>query len=127
MKSQLNCLALLLVGLLQHIAGAQTNARFQTRPAASRSAAESSTASATSVSADLLAIYQKTKTANNESTITSLARGCAQIVADTQRSRVDRDYAANLLAWGLNRRGEMRNERAAELVAAGQLAEANQL
>lgn len=80
-----------------------------------------------SVSADLLAIYQQTRSVTDESQLTTLARACAKIIPDTARSKVDRDYAANLFAWALNRRGEMRNEQAAELFEQGQVDQASSL
>jgi tetratricopeptide (TPR) repeat protein len=81
----------------------------------------------TSVSEDLLAIYRQTQAASQEAEITAIARACAKVIPDTARSRVDRDYAANLFAWALNRRGEMRNEQAAQLVEQGQMDQASHL
>ncbi len=79
------------------------------------------------VSQDLLGIYAKTKSAVTESDVTEIARHCAEVVSDTGRSRADRKYASSLFAWALNRRGEIRNDRAAELVDAGKLNEAKRL
>ncbi|GAB5406409.1 MAG: hypothetical protein Aurels2KO_46400 [Aureliella sp.] len=103
---------LALVTLLPSLANAQTQQ--------SRGATEA-------VSQDLLAIYAKTKSAASESDVTAIARQCASVVSDTARSRADRKYASSLFAWALNRRGEIRNDRAAELVDAGKLNEAKRL
>lgn len=80
-----------------------------------------------SVSADLLALYKRTKVSQDESGVTNIARQCAKIVPDQTRSKVDRDYASSLFAWALNRRGELRNERAAKAVELGNISEAKQL
>lgn len=82
---------------------------------------------AEAVSQDLLSIYAQTKTAATESQVTGIARACADVVSDTSRTRSDRKYASSLFAWALNRRGELRNDRAAELVDAGKLNEARRL
>lgn len=80
-----------------------------------------------SVSADLLSIYEQTRTVKEESQLTAIARSCSKIIPDAARSKVDRDYAANLFAWALNRRGEMRNEQAADLVEQGKIDQASSL
>lgn len=80
-----------------------------------------------SVSQDLLNIYSQTSTANSETEITSIARSVAKIVSDNKRSKSDRDYAGSLLAWALNRRGEMRSQQAATLVNSGQAERAAEL
>lgn len=98
--------------------------QFQPR---AQQASETSRTSNPQVSQDLLAIYAKTKSAASESDITAIARSCADVIPDSQRSQVDRKYAASLLAWALNRRGEMRGERAASLVEQGDLESANTL
>ncbi len=82
---------------------------------------------ASSVSSDLLKIYQLTKTATTESTVSGIVSSCKQISNDRRRPRTDRDYAESLLAWALNRRGELRSDRAAKLVEQGKLPEADQL
>lgn len=82
---------------------------------------------ATGVSQDLLDIYAETKSANTEQAVTEIARTCSKIIPATSRSKMDRDYASSLLAWSLNRRGELRSERAAKLVEQGQFAEADKL
>lgn len=73
-----------------------------------------------SVSQDLLNLYSQTTSVRNESDLTAIARATAKVLADTKRSKADRDYASSLLAWALNRRGEMRSEQAALLVGNGQ-------
>jgi tetratricopeptide (TPR) repeat protein len=77
------------------------------------------------ISPDLKALYQKTSTAVTELDVTAIARACSKVVPDTKRSKADRDYAASLLAWALNRRGEIRSATAAKLVEEGQLSEAD--
>lgn len=79
------------------------------------------------VSADLLAVFEKTKSVTTEDDVTAVARACAKVIPDQKRSDADRDYAESLLAWALNRRGEMRSSKAAELVTQGKLAEADEL
>jgi tetratricopeptide (TPR) repeat protein len=79
------------------------------------------------VSSDLLTVYQSTKTATTESEITSIAKQCAKVIPDKRRSETDREYAENLLAWALNRRGEMRTASAAKLVEQSKLQEADGL
>lgn len=79
------------------------------------------------VSADLLQVYGQTSTAKSEAELTSIARATAKVVGDTKRSKNDREYASNLLAWSLNRRGELRSEQAAGLVSSGQTERAREL
>jgi tetratricopeptide (TPR) repeat protein len=74
-----------------------------------------------------VAIYEQTKLVKTEAEVTELARECAKVIPDNRRSQVDRDYAASLLAWALNRRGELRNETAARHVKNGQLEQASAL
>lgn len=103
---------------------AQSSLQFQSRNNPALARASQTTAGPSSsgtVSADLLAIYQQTKSAAQEADITAIARACAKVIPDKQRSQMDRDYAANLFAWALNRRGELRNEQAAALVEQGQM------
>jgi len=107
--------------------------QFQSRaanPATARASNQASSPQSTAsdaVSADLLSIYQQTRTATQEAEITAIARACAKVIPDAKRSRVDRDYASNLFAWALNRRGELRNEQAARLVEQGQVDQASSL
>jgi tetratricopeptide (TPR) repeat protein len=79
------------------------------------------------ISADLLDAYRKTQSVTTEAEITAIARVCSKVVPDTKRSKADREYAASLLAWSLNRRGEMRSAAAAEKVEADNLQEADAL
>ncbi len=113
------------VALLVWIHGFAAGQGFQARGLRSQPSADS--APATSVSPDLLQIYEQTHSAKNEATITAIARACSKVVPDASRSQADRDYAASLFAWALNRRGELRNEQAAQLVAKGQLDDAAKL
>lgn len=108
---------------------AQSSVQFQARsnPALARTSQTTTGPSSGTVSADLLAIYQQTKAASQEAEITAIARACAKVIPDKQRSQMDRDYAANLFAWALNRRGELRNEQAAALVEQGQMDQASSL
>ncbi len=79
------------------------------------------------ISADLLDAYRKTQSVTTEAEITAIARICSKAVPDTKRSKADREYAASLLAWSLNRRGELRSAAAAEKVEAGNLQDADAL
>ncbi|MEZ6136613.1 MAG: tetratricopeptide repeat protein [Pirellulaceae bacterium] len=89
--------------------------------------AAQSTQNANGISRDLLQLHAQTESANTEALVTSIARGCSKIIPNANRSDADRQYAASLLAWALNRRGEMRNQRAADLVNAGKTVEAASL
>ncbi len=136
------CLSPIGLGLyLTAIATAQQTAQFlprngasqfnattsQPRAATSNSEAQVAARGTTAVSQDLLAIYQQTRTVADEAGVTAIARACSKVIPDNARSRADRDYAASLFAWALNRRGEMRNEQAAELVEQGQVDQASSL
>lgn len=79
------------------------------------------------VSADLLQLYARTQAVRTEDEVTLIARSCSKVLPDTRRSKADREYASSLLAWALNRRGEMRSEQAAKLVEQGQVQEAAKL
>lgn len=79
------------------------------------------------ISADLQGIYAGTSTAATEEDFTAIARACSQVIPDANRSAADKAYASKLFAWALNRRGEMRGEKAAGLVREGQLDEARKL
>lgn len=83
--------------------------------------------SASPVSQDLLQVYAQTKQVRSESDVTTIARFCAKVVSSKERSKIDQDYAASLLAWALNRRGEMRSEQAEDLVRAGRQESASKL
>lgn len=94
-----------------------------TRPVLTAENAESSSG----VSSDLLELYGKTKAVRSEADVTGIARSCSKVIPDTARSKTDREYAASLLAWALNRRGEMRSELAAQMVEKDEVKEATQL
>lgn len=79
------------------------------------------------VSADLLEIYASTKTANTETKVSAIVDACARVGTSGQRSDIDRSYARSLLAWALNRRGEILSDQASQRVAAGELELADQL
>lgn len=79
------------------------------------------------VSSDLLQVYTQTESATTEDDFTKIARACAAVIPDQKRSKADREYAENLIAWALNRRGEVRGEAAAKLVEAGRFADASKL
>ncbi len=82
---------------------------------------------AATVSQDLLQVYTQTKSAKSETDLTSIARACAKALSDSSRSQADQEYASSLLAWSLNRRGELRSEQAASLVEAGKVESAGKL
>ncbi len=79
------------------------------------------------IATDLQSIYKQTQNAASEAELTEIARACSKIIPDEKRSAGDREYASKLFAWSLNRRGELRNERAGGLVAAGKFSEAQQV
>ncbi len=121
-RSQVTVAVALLLGCVAPRLVGQEPIQFQSRSGATASSTQSA-----SVSADLLQIYERTKTASDQQAVTAIARECSQVIPDSSRSRMDRDYASSLLAWALNRRGEMRSEQAARLVEQGQLAEADKV
>ncbi|MDX1926492.1 MAG: tetratricopeptide repeat protein [Pirellulaceae bacterium] len=86
-----------------------------------------SSAPSPAISPDLLDAYRKTQSVTTEAEVTAIARVCSKVVPDTKRSKADREYASSLLAWSLNRRGEMRSAAAAEKVELGNLSEADAL
>ena len=86
-----------------------------------------SSAPSQAISTDLLDAYRKTQSVSTEAEVTAIARVCSKVVPDTKRSKADREYAASLLAWSLNRRGEMRSATAAEKVETGNLQDADAL
>lgn len=122
------CSALLgYVSILCSTVNAQQGAQFQPRSGRPTQPQQSAQRSAQAVSQDLLAIYEQTRSASDEAGLTAIARACSKVVPDQKRSTIDRDYASNLFAWALNRRGELRNERAATLVEQGQVDQASSL
>ncbi len=86
-----------------------------------------SSASSPPISVDLLDAYRKTPSVTTESEVTAIARICSKVVPDVKRSKADREYAESLLAWSLNRRGEMRSAAAASMVEDGNLQDADAL
>ena len=89
--------------------------------------ATSSSFGAEPVAADLQAIYARTQAAVDEAEFTEIAQACSKVIPDPKRSAADKAYAAKLFAWALNRRGEVRGERAAKMVHVGQLTDAQKL
>ncbi|MCC7333482.1 MAG: tetratricopeptide repeat protein [Pirellulaceae bacterium] len=106
---------------------AQQGAQFQPRNKRDAPSQPVAQASEQAISQDLLTVYGKTRTASDEASLTAIARACAKVIPDKQRNSADRKYASNLFAWALNRRGELRNEEAANLVEQGQFDQANSL
>ncbi len=85
-------------------------------PLCSKAKAQASgnrSASEVRVSQDLLDLYQTTPKMSAESEFTELIQKLEGVLADPRRHKADRDYAAQLLAWGANKRGEVRCDRAA--------------
>ncbi len=111
--------AMMTVAMLPGLAAAQGQAGQSTN--------NQSPSQSGSVSQDLLSIYQQTKTEQSIQSVTAIARACSEVIPNPARSKIDREYASNLLAWALNRRGEMRSERAATLVQEGNLSAADKL
>ncbi len=79
------------------------------------------------VSQDLLDVYGQTGSAVAVDDFTKIARFCADVISNTDRSKVDRDYAKSLLSWALNRRGEVRGDMAAKLVDEGNATAASKM
>ena len=79
------------------------------------------------VSRDLLDLYSTTSNMTKESEYGSVIDFCSQVVSDRRRTRTDVDYAAQLLAWASNKRGERRSDRAGEMARQGKLTEAEDL
>ncbi len=79
------------------------------------------------VSQDLLDLYQTTPKMSAESEFTELIQKLEGVLADPRRHKADRDYAAQLLAWGANKRGEVRCDRAGEFAAKNELEKARKL
>ncbi len=111
MRFQAIVIAVAFISIVSNSAGAQTK----------------TSGSAQAISADLLEAYRKTQSVSTEAEVTAIARVCAKAMPDPKRSQADRDYAASLLAWSLNRRGEMRSAAAAALVEQGDLPAADAL
>jgi tetratricopeptide (TPR) repeat protein len=106
--------------------GAQ-RATIQSPVAAEPSSGNSVNQQTKSVSQDLLQIYAQTQSVRSEADATGIAKASAKIFTDKSRTAADRDYAASLLAWAMNRRGEIRSDQAAVLVQAGRLEAASKL
>ncbi|MFK7734933.1 MAG: tetratricopeptide repeat protein [Pirellulaceae bacterium] len=119
------------VAFAQQFRSRNQNSRQSTQQSQTRKSAparqKASAARMQSVSPDLLKIYEQTKSATSEARVSSIVTACRAVVASRSRTVIDRDYARSLLAWALNRRGEMRSDEAAELVGSGDLERADQL
>lgn len=121
-SSLLGCLSILCSSL-----NAQSGVQFKPRSGRPAVPQQGAQQSPQAVSQDLLAVYERTRSATDEAALTAIARACSKVIPDQKRSITDREYASNLFAWALNRRGELRNERAATLVEQGQLDQASSL
>ncbi|MEM7478256.1 MAG: tetratricopeptide repeat protein [Planctomycetota bacterium] len=117
---------LLIVATFVESGEAQTSKTAQRRNTR-RTTTQQSNRQAAAVSQDLLKIYESTKKAATEERVSAIIAACKRIYLSKSRSQTDRDYARSLLGWGLNRRGELRNDRAAKYVAQGGEAKAEQL
>lgn len=93
-------------------------ANAQNRPNALQNSGTSS------VSRDLLDLYGTTTDARTIDEFDAIFQACASVVQDSRRSRADREYARELLAWSANKRGEARCDAAALLVETGKREEA---
>ncbi|MEM8734155.1 MAG: tetratricopeptide repeat protein [Planctomycetota bacterium] len=117
----------------QPSASPQTNnnqaqrAYHQTSPSQTGPNPVRSAAAVAAVSRDLLEIYDTTKSATTQQRVSAIIGACRKVVSARGRSQIDRDYAKSLLAWALNRRGEMRSDEAAELVSSGSFDDADRL
>lgn len=119
-----------LIGVVVGFGNAATYAqssRVDFQPRSSPAQVRTVAAEIPAVSQDLLQVYENTKLARSEEQVSSIISDCRAVLAARGRSKIDRDYALSLLAWALNRRGEMRSDRAAQLVEQGQLDMADQV
>ena len=79
------------------------------------------------VPADLQALFDGAQQARSVIEYNSIIDRCKNIAGDTTRVVSERAYAKKLISWAANRRGELRSDMAGEMVAARQLAEAENL
>lgn len=79
------------------------------------------------IPADLQALFDGAQQARSVLEYNSVIQRCTNIAGDTTRLVSERAYAKKLLSWAANRRGELRSDMAGEMVAARQLAEAENL
>lgn len=79
------------------------------------------------VPADLQTLFDGAQQARSVLELNSVIQRCKNIAGDTTRVVTERAYAKKLLSWAANRRGELRSDMAGEMVAARQLAEAENL
>jgi tetratricopeptide (TPR) repeat protein len=79
------------------------------------------------VPADLQSLFDAAQQARSVLEYNSVIERCKNIAGDTTRVVSERSYAKKLLSWASNRRGELRSDMAGEMVAARQLAEAENL
>ncbi len=97
------------------------------RKVVSKPATQKAGSAKSAISQDLQDVYSQTGLAVSADDYTKIARFCADVIQSPQRSKADRDYAKNLLAWSLNRRGEVRGDEASQLVEEGKIAQAEKL
>jgi len=79
------------------------------------------------VPADLQTLFDGAQQARSVLEYNSIIQRCKNIAGDSTRLVSERAYAKKLISWAANRRGELRSDMAGEMVAARQLAEAENL
>jgi tetratricopeptide (TPR) repeat protein len=79
------------------------------------------------VPADLQSLFEASQQARSVLEYNSVIERCKTVAGDSTRVVSERAYAKKLLSWAANRRGELRSDMAGEMVAARQLAEAENL
>jgi tetratricopeptide (TPR) repeat protein len=73
------------------------------------------------VSPDLVSVYRTTEGKLDAASLDKIVAQCSDVLAEAQRTKADRRYAQQLLAWAANQRGQMASDEAGNLVEAGEL------
>ncbi|MFO0068013.1 MAG: tetratricopeptide repeat protein [Pirellulaceae bacterium] len=73
------------------------------------------------VSPDLVSLYRTTEGKLDAASLDKIVAQCSDVLAEAQRTKADRRYAQQLLAWAANQRGQMASDEAGRLVEEGDL------
>ncbi|MFY7970104.1 MAG: hypothetical protein ACOVNV_13490, partial [Pirellulaceae bacterium] len=73
------------------------------------------------VSPDLVSLYRTTEGKLDAASLDKIVAQCSDVLAEAQRTKADRRYAQQLLAWAANQRGQMASDEAGRLVEEGEL------
>jgi hypothetical protein len=71
------------------------------------------------VSPDLVSLYRTTEGKLDAASLDKIVAQCSDVLAEAQRTKADRRYAQQLLAWAANQRGQMASDEAGRLVEEG--------